>query len=69
MYKKIDSEGLEELRGILGNGNLLTPEDDLDSYAHDEVAELWHEPEAVARVTPLNRSQTCSSSLRKSDFL
>jgi len=50
MYKKIDSDGLKELRGILGDGNLLTPEDDLDAYAHDEVAELWHLPEAVARV-------------------
>jgi len=50
MYKKIDGDGLKELRGILGDGNLLTPEDDLDAYAHDEVAELWHLPEAVARV-------------------
>jgi glycolate oxidase len=50
MYKKIDDEVLKELRGILGEGDLLTPEDDLDAYAHDEVAELWHAPEAVARV-------------------
>jgi glycolate oxidase len=50
MYKKIDDETLQQLRGILGDGNLLTPPDDLDAYAHDEVAELWHLPEAVARV-------------------
>ena len=50
MYKKIDNETLQQLRGILGDGNLLTPQDDLDTYAHDEVAELWHLPEAVARV-------------------
>ena len=50
MYNKIDNEVLKELRGILGEGDLLTPEDDLDAYAHDEVAELWHAPEAVARV-------------------
>jgi len=51
MYKKIDSDDLKRLGDILGDGNLLTPEDDLDAYAHDEVAELWHAPEAVARVT------------------
>ena len=51
MYKKIDSAVLKELRSILDEGNLLTPADDLDAYAHDEVAALWHQPEAVARVS------------------
>jgi glycolate oxidase len=50
MYKKIDNETLQQLSEILGDGYLLTPEDDLDAYAHDEVAEIWHLPEAVARV-------------------
>jgi glycolate oxidase len=49
MYNKIDGETLRALEDILGPENLLTPEDDLDAYAHDEVAELWHRPEAVAR--------------------
>ncbi|KKL45768.1 hypothetical protein LCGC14_2352340, partial [marine sediment metagenome] len=51
MYKKIDHEALKELRRILDEGSLLTAADDLDAYAHDEVAELWHQPEAVARVS------------------
>jgi len=50
MYKKIGNETLQQLREILGDGYLLTPEDDMDAYAHDEVAEIWHLPEAVARV-------------------
>jgi glycolate oxidase len=50
MYKKIDDETLQQLSEIVGDGYLLTPEDDLDAYAHDEVAEIWHLPEAVARV-------------------
>ena len=49
MYKKIDNDTLKELQGILGDGNLLTPEDDLDAYAHDEVAELWQALRASAR--------------------
>ena len=48
MYNKIGNDTLRQLEEILGNGNLLTPQDDLDAYAHDEVAELWHLPEAVA---------------------
>jgi glycolate oxidase len=51
MYKKIDSGVLKKLRGIVGDGDLLTAQDDLEEYAHDEVAELHHRPEAVARVT------------------
>jgi glycolate oxidase len=51
MYKQINGETLRELGDLLGPGNLLTAEEDLDAYAHDEVAELWHPPEAVARAS------------------
>ena len=51
MYEKIDGEVVSRLQDIVDEGDLLTVADDMDAYAHDEVAELWHAPEAVVRVT------------------
>jgi glycolate oxidase len=51
MYRKIDAATLARLAEIVGKGNLLTAPDLLEPYSHDEVAELAHTPEAVARVT------------------
>jgi glycolate oxidase len=50
MYKKIDESVQARLADIVGGENLLLSPEQKEAYAHDEVAELWHEPEAVARV-------------------
>ncbi len=50
MYKKIDEGILTKLKEIVGAENVSTSSEDRDKYAHDEVAELHHEPEAVVKV-------------------
>jgi glycolate oxidase len=49
MYKKLDASLLSRLARIVGEENLLTDPEALEPYSHDEVAELQHAPEAVAR--------------------
>jgi glycolate oxidase len=49
MYTKIDNNILSALREIVGDGNVSTTSEDMEKYAHDEVAELHHEPEAVVK--------------------
>jgi glycolate oxidase len=50
MFRKIDASLLARLASIVGEDNLLTDPEALEPYSHDEVAELHHPPEAVARV-------------------
>jgi glycolate oxidase len=50
MYKPITGAVLGRLEDIVGSEDLLLSAEAKEPYAHDEVAELWHEPEAVARV-------------------
>ena len=49
-YNKIDERILARLREIVGAENVSVSAEDKEKYAHDEVAELHHEPEAVVRV-------------------
>ncbi len=49
MYRKIDENILKKLRGIVGEKNVSVSPDDRKNYGHDEVAELFHEPEAVVK--------------------
>ena len=51
MYKRIDAAIQDKLKRIVGEENLLLSAEQKEPYAHDEVAEVWHEPEAVARVS------------------
>jgi glycolate oxidase len=51
MYTKIDAVIQDKLKRIVGEENLLLSAEQKEPYAHDEVAEVWHEPEAVARVS------------------
>ncbi len=51
MFEKIDGAVLEELRGIVGAENVFVSPEDKEKYSHDEVAEIRHEPEAVALAT------------------
>ncbi len=51
MYRKVDSQIVEALCGIVGERNVLLTAEDMEPYAHDEVVGLRAEPEAVVRVT------------------
>lgn len=51
MYKPLTEQVLLKLSEIVGEENLLVKSDALEPYSHDEVAELHHVPEAVARAT------------------
>ncbi len=51
MYKPLTEAILLKLSEIVGEENLLVKTDAIEPYSHDEVAELHHAPEAVARVT------------------
>lgn len=50
MYKPMSEAALGRLRDIVGAEDLLLSAEQKEPYAHDEVAELWREPEAVVRV-------------------
>ncbi len=56
-YGKVDSTVLDELRGILGAGNVIFDRERMEAYSHDETsaAEYGHMPEAV--VTPVSTAQ------------
>ncbi len=51
MYKKVGPAILDALREIVGQGNVLVGEGNLEPYAHDEVVGLRAEPEVAVRVT------------------
>jgi glycolate oxidase len=48
-YNKLTSGVIEELRGIVGKGNVIVDGEKLDAYSHDETdrEEYGHSPEAV----------------------
>ena len=50
MYEPMSASTFSELATIVGEENLLTSQEDVEPYSHDEVAELHHSPEAVAKV-------------------
>ena len=50
MYNKIESGTIEKLKDIVGYENVLTDPEDVEPYAHDEVGDIWHAPEVVAKV-------------------
>ena len=50
-YHKIDESILTELKQIVGEENILTSQEDKTKYAHDEVTEIQHEPEAVVKAS------------------
>ncbi|QQO10873.1 FAD-binding oxidoreductase [Breznakiella homolactica] len=56
-YAPVTPKIAEELRGILGSGNVLVDEEKIEAYSHDETdaAEYGHMPEAV--VFPLTAEQ------------
>jgi len=47
MFNSIDEQTVEKLIAIAGKENVFTAAEDTEPYAHDEVAELRGEPEAV----------------------
>jgi glycolate oxidase len=51
MYRPVDTTIVDELRQIVGQGNVLIGSEDMEPYAHDEVVGLRAEPEVVVRVT------------------
>lgn len=51
MYTQITSETLERLNAIVGAENVITDDENIEPYAHDEVGDIWHAPEAVAKVS------------------
>jgi len=51
MYNKVDARIVEDLRRIVGEGNVLAGADQMEPYTHDEVVGLRADPEVVVRVT------------------
>jgi glycolate oxidase len=52
-YNKLTSGIIEELKGIVGKGNVIVDAEKLDAYSHDETdsEEYGHSPEAVVLPT------------------
>ncbi len=50
MYTPVDTTIVDELRQIVGQGNVLVGAEDMEPYTHDEVVGLRAEPEVVVRV-------------------
>ncbi len=61
MYKKIDDAILQKLKKIVGEKNVSVSLDDKETYSHDEVAELSHEPEAIVKA---NSAEEISSIMK-----
>jgi len=49
MYEKIDNNLIQKLRDIVGAENLLTRQEQLEDYGHDETPDILSHPEAVAK--------------------
>ena len=60
MYNKLTNEVIEELRGIVGKGNVVVDVEKLEAYSHDETDadEYGHLPEAV--VFPSTTEETAA---------
>lgn len=50
MYAKIDTDVLTRLEGIVGPANVITDQDRMEPYTHDETPELSAWPEVVVKV-------------------
>ncbi len=50
MYAKVDESILGKLTEIVGEENVSTSAEDIETYSHDEVMEIKHAPEAVVKV-------------------
>ena len=55
MFKRVDAEIVAVLRGIVGEGNVLTTAEAMERYTHDEVVGLHAEPEVVVQVTSVEQ--------------
>jgi glycolate oxidase len=49
IYNRVDARLLGHLRAIVGEGSVLVDPEDMEPYAHDEVAGFKAEPEVVVR--------------------
>lgn len=49
MYNQVNARIVEELRLIVGEGNVLVGAEALEPYTHDEVVGLRAEPEVVVK--------------------
>jgi len=47
MYNRVTPRIVDDLRAIVGEGNVHTDEEALEKYAHDETVGLWAQPEVV----------------------
>jgi len=47
MYNRVTPRIVDDLRAIVGEGNVRTDEEALEKYAHDETVGLWAQPEVV----------------------
>jgi len=55
-YKKVDARMIKKLKEIVGQGNLLTKDEEKEPYSHDETLNLKkYMPEVV--VKPKSRNQ------------
>jgi len=50
MYNRVTPRIVDDLRAIVGEGNVRTDEEALEKYAHDETVGLWAQPEVVVFV-------------------
>ena len=67
-YSELDEKILTRLREIVGADNVLLSAEDTDAYSHDEVAELRHEPEAVAKVETVQQISEILKLAREAHF-
>ena len=58
MYNKITPLIVDDLRRIVGEGNVLVDAEALEPYTHDEVVGLRADPEVVVRVTSAEQIAT-----------
>jgi glycolate oxidase len=47
MYNRVTPRIVDDLRAIVGEGNVRADEEALEKYAHDETVGLWAQPEVV----------------------
>jgi glycolate oxidase len=50
MYNRVTPRIVDDLRAIVGEGNVRADEEALEKYAHDETVGLWAQPEVVVFV-------------------
>lgn len=54
-YRQVDNVIIEALCDIVGDDNVLTGTEDIETYSHDETVGLRATPEVVAKVTSANQ--------------